>query len=314
MSETPFRLYLQKDKILVWNAEDIDKIRCQHRIVGTQVGCFPRCPYQSVLLGMPVQLAMEEAYLLISRGLAVLFKNTNLENPPSDAERLHVDEYSDHVYEQQVELAMAQRRAEITQYAENIVAGRTKKTTTGQHASKKGKRKRKKEGSSEASEEAPGSSTDCAEAQEPDVEAQKATIIADVMKKCVSTPSRDVTLTPVLLECPRTKVCDLVPAELNYPTSDAHRVRWRVFQDLWEKGHYMTVGSKFGGDFLIYSGDPLLFHAYAVVVCLEKDTSVAGRDLIMWGRLGNAVHKTIVLATVRDDRVHYLSLRWSGEL
>uniref|UniRef100_A0A1E1XBW7 tRNA-intron lyase n=1 Tax=Amblyomma aureolatum TaxID=187763 RepID=A0A1E1XBW7_9ACAR len=262
---------------------------------------------------MPVQLSMEEAHLLISRGLAVLVKNTNLEKPPSHAERERVDKYSDHVYQQQIELAMAQRRAEITQYAENIVAGRTKKST-GQHASKKSKRKRRKEGSAEASEEAPGSSTDHAEAEVPDVEAQKAAIIADVMKKCVSTPSRDVTLAPVLLECPRTKVGDLMPAELNYPTSEAQRVRCRVFQDLWEKGHYMTVGSKFGGDFLIYSGDPLVFHAYAVVVCLEKDTSVAGRDFIMWGRLGNAVHKTIVLATVRDDRVHYLSLRWSGEL
>uniref|UniRef100_A0A023GKG4 tRNA-intron lyase n=1 Tax=Amblyomma triste TaxID=251400 RepID=A0A023GKG4_AMBTT len=262
---------------------------------------------------MPVQLAMEEAHLLISRGLAVLVKNTNLEKPPTDAETLRVDKYLDQVYQQQVELAMAQRRAEITQYAENIVAGRTKKNA-GQNVPRKSKRKRKKEGSSEASEDAPGSSTDTAEAQVPDVEAQKAAIIADVMKKCVSTPSKDVALTPVLHECPRTKMRDLVPAELNYPTSEADKVRCRVFEDLWDKGHYMTVGCKFGGDFLVYSGDPLLFHAYAVVVCLEKDTRVGGHDLIMWGRLGNAVHKTIVLATVREDGVHYLSLRWNGEL
>ncbi|KAH9373984.1 hypothetical protein HPB48_003978 [Haemaphysalis longicornis] len=63
------------------------------------------------------------------------------------------------------------------------------------------------------------------------------------------------------------------------------------------------------------SGDPLLFHAYGVVVCLGKDTSISGRDLIMWGRLGNSVHKTIILAMLQEDnQVHYLSLRWSGEL
>ncbi|KAL3209411.1 hypothetical protein MRX96_052377 [Rhipicephalus microplus] len=61
-------------------------------------------------------------------------------------------------------------------------------------------------------------------------------------------------------------------------------------------------------------GDPLLFHAFGVVVCLGRDHKVAGRDIVMWGRLGNAVHKTIILATLRDDQVHYISLRWSGEL
>lgn len=27
-----------------------------------------------------------------------------------------------------------------------------------------------------------------------------------------------------------------------------------VYQDLWEKGHYVTTGEKFGGDFLVYLG------------------------------------------------------------
>lgn len=308
MSDSPINLYLQKGKVLVWNAEDVDKIRCRHRITGTQVGCFPRCSYQNVFLGLPVQLALEEAHLLISKGLAVLVKNTRLSKSPTDDERAHVDKYAETVYQHQVQLIMAQRRAEIEQYAENIVAGRM---------SRKTRRKGRRASSAEKSEGEDGVSSTEQEQQmqAQDVEAQKEAIIADVMKKRVSIPSQDITLTPVLYECPRTKTSDLVPAELDFPTTEAHTVRCRVYQDLWEKGHYMTVGSKFGGDFLVYSGDPLLFHAYAVVVCLGKDTSIAGRDLIMWGRLGNSVHKTIILAVLREDnKVHYLSLRWSGEL
>ncbi|XP_037569983.1 tRNA-splicing endonuclease subunit Sen34-like [Dermacentor silvarum] len=314
MSGAPIKLYLQKERVLVWNAEDVSKIRGQHRIVGTQVGCFPRCPYQNVLLGLPVQFTMEEAHLLISKGFCVLVKNARLSQPPSDEERAHVDKCADDVYQQQVEVIMEQRKAEIKQYAENIVAGHVKKTA-GQLVSKRVRKKLKKSGVSASAEgEDPGSSAEPVEIQAADFEAQKEAIIADVMKKRVSTPSQDITLAPVLYECLRTKTSDFVPAELNYPRSDAHKIRCRVFEDLWEKGHYMTVGSKFGGDFLVYSGDPLVFHAFGVVVCLGKDTKVAGRDMIMWGRLGNAVHKTIILATLRDDRVHYLSLRWSGEL
>ncbi|KAL1476506.1 hypothetical protein MTO96_018493 [Rhipicephalus appendiculatus] len=311
MSSAPVKLYLQKDRILVWNAEDVNKIRCQHRIVGTQVGCFPRCPYQNAVLGLPVQFAMEEARLLISKGFCVLVENTKLSQPPTDDERAHVDKCADDVYQEQAEAIMAQRKAEIEQQAEKIVAGLVRKSR-GQHVSKKARKKLKKSGSTELREG--NSSTELSEVQAAEIEAQREAVIADVMKSRVSTPSRDITLAPVLYECLRTKASDLVPAELNYPRTDAHKVRCRVFEDLWEKGHYMTVGSKFGGDFLVYSGDPLLFHAFGVVVCLGRERKVAGRDIVMWGRLGNAVHKTIILATLRDDQVHYISLRWSGEL
>ncbi|KAH7970121.1 hypothetical protein HPB52_024168 [Rhipicephalus sanguineus] len=152
---------------------------------------------------------------------------------------------------------MAQRKAEIEQQAEKIVAGLVRKSR-GQHVSKKARKKLKKSGSAESSEGNAGSSTEHNEIQAAEIEAQREAVIADVMKSRVSTPSRDITLAPVLYECLRTKASDLVPAELNYPRTDAHKVRCRVFEDLWEKGHYMTVGSKFGGDFLVYSGELFL--------------------------------------------------------
>ncbi|KAH6936211.1 hypothetical protein HPB50_014991 [Hyalomma asiaticum] len=158
---------------------------------------------------------------------------------------------------------MAQRKAEIEQQAENIVAGLVRKSR-GQRVSKKSRKKLRKSSSVERSEDAAGSSAEPDTTQEADLEVQKEAIIADVMKSRVSTPSRDITLSPVLYECLRTKVSDLVPVELNYPRTDAHKVRCRVFEDLWDKGHYMTVGSKFGGDFLVYSGE-LFLRALAII-------------------------------------------------
>ncbi|KAG0427609.1 hypothetical protein HPB47_025334 [Ixodes persulcatus] len=63
-----------------------------------------------------------------------------------------------------------------------------------------------------------------------------------------------------------------------------------------------------------FADDPLLYHAFAIVVCLEKGTSFDGHDLVLWGRLGNSVHKTVVLASLVEDQVQYLSLCWSGDL
>lgn len=40
----------------------------------------------------------------------------------------------------------------------------------------------------------------------------------------------------------------------SYPTSLFERAKCGVFQDLWESGHFMGGGIKFGGDFLVYPG------------------------------------------------------------
>lgn len=39
-----------------------------------------------------------------------------------------------------------------------------------------------------------------------------------------------------------------------YPSTLYERAKCEVFRDLWEKGHFMGGGIKFGGDFLVYPG------------------------------------------------------------
>ncbi|XP_042142379.1 tRNA-splicing endonuclease subunit Sen34 isoform X2 [Ixodes scapularis] len=297
MSEDPVKLYLQKDHVFVWNADDVERIRKEYRISGVQVGCLPRCPYQSVFLGMPVQLSMDETHLLVTKGKAVLVKNTRLTKAPTDQDRARLEKHAQEIHEQQAELVMSQRREEIVQYAEKITAGRLLKAS-GQHVSKRMRRKMRK-GSSQPN--AASASTPGEETLPVDVQAQKEAVIAEEMSR-VKPPSREFTCYPVFTECPRTKTTDLEPVALDYPKTDAERLRCLVFADLWEKGHHLTCGAKFGGDFLLYSDDPLLYHAFAIVVCLEKGTSFDGHDLVLWGRLGNSVHKTVVLASLVEDQ------------
>jgi len=40
-----------------------------------------------------------------------------------------------------------------------------------------------------------------------------------------------------------------------WPESDEDKARYKVFKDIWEKGYYITSGSKFGSDYLVYPGN-----------------------------------------------------------
>ncbi|KAL2096057.1 hypothetical protein ACEWY4_008205 [Coilia grayii] len=126
---------------------------------------------------------------------------------------------------------------------------------------------------------------------------------------------------------------------------DEHsQTRFLVYRDLRKKGFYLTSAGKFGGDFLVYPGDPLRFHAHFIALCVAMDTDTPLCDIMALARLGSNVKKTVVLCSPRatqeqskekeereeeektedrdkdnaaaddddDDEVVYTSLQWSG--
>lgn len=112
---------------------------------------------------------------------------------------------------------------------------------------------------------------------------------------------------------PNIKTKDLVTQEWNYPETEIEILRYRVFLDLWEKGFYITPGSKFGGEFLAYPGDPIKFHSFYVVLVVPRTKKIGMLELISIGRLAATVKKTAVLGTVSDEgKVVYSSIKWSG--
>ncbi len=60
-----------------------------------------------------------------------------------------------------------------------------------------------------------------------------------------------------------------------YPSTPFERAKCAVYRDLWEKGHYMGGGIRFGADFLVYPGTlssflflPFRFSDRKLTVCL----------------------------------------------
>ncbi len=84
-----------------------------------------------------------------------------------------------------------------------------------------------------------------------------------------------------------------------------------MFRDLWREGQYVTSGAKYGGDFLVYSGDPCLVHSDYIAVVLPWKQTI--NNLVSWGHLGSKVRKNVLLCSVSpdSDSVTYFSLQWS---
>ncbi|KAF7724009.1 tRNA-splicing endonuclease subunit Sen34 [Apophysomyces ossiformis] len=102
--------------------------------------------------------------------------------------------------------------------------------------------------------------------------------------------------------------------EWTYPDSKHEKAKSRVFEYLWRQGLYITNGSKFGGDYLAYPGDPMKFHSHYVVGVHDSHQTLTPLDIIGMGRLATNVKKTYVIAATvnTEEAIETFSVRWAG--
>nr|CAD7609927.1 unnamed protein product [Timema genevievae] len=107
---------------------------------------------------------------------------------------------------------------------------------------------------------------------------------------------------------------DACTVRWNFPETPGEKLRYNTFKTLWEQGHFITPGQKFGGDFLVYPGDPVKFHAQFLIICVERTSALPMSEIVAFGRLGSSVRKTVVIASTSSDQksVIFQSINWSG--
>ncbi|KAI8839785.1 hypothetical protein BJ741DRAFT_662682 [Chytriomyces cf. hyalinus JEL632] len=90
--------------------------------------------------------------------------------------------------------------------------------------------------------------------------------------------------------------------------------KFKVFENLWERGYFLTSAVKFGGDFLLYPGDPLLHHASHVVVVVPMESKLTPFDIISYARMGRNAKKRILLMQYQPETrtVSEMDLNWTG--
>lgn len=275
-------LYYDKGSAFVWNADDWYELRTKHRICGALVGALPSHPRQNAFLGLPMLLMPEEAALLLEENICELYELLDLKKDLTEEQKQEYDAYQKRLLEEQkVEL----KKRRIEQFKEKIdviIAGKRKKMKV------KGM-------------------------DDTEIILDKETLIQEEMNRDIPLlPSNELVYIPLehQWESEKKKMCisDLKPSVLE----GEGRVRFGVYKDLWRKGHHITAGYKFGADFLVYPGDPFIYHAMYMVRCvLTESTIMRPSDIVAFGRLSVTVSKLAVLACHdEDENTSYQTLQW----
>ncbi|CAD6922906.1 unnamed protein product, partial [Tilletia controversa] len=88
-----------------------------------------------------------------------------------------------------------------------------------------------------------------------------------------------------------------------FPETPSEKARCAVFDDLHARGYFLGTGLRFGGEFVVYPGDPLRYHSHfsTSVLTSSNQGGMSGLDFVASGRLGTAVKKAHLICAVDTD-------------
>ncbi|XP_072102250.1 tRNA-splicing endonuclease subunit Sen34 [Mobula birostris] len=302
-------IHVREGRALVWDAEGASRLPRPPALWGRPVGSLARQPRQNTQLGLPLSLLPEEARLLAEEGLALLVRAPGVEQAGvrGGGEKEEEEEKLRRSHTEQRRLALCQRRKELEALDQHIRKGRQLKN-----------RRRPQGDLQEPCEGEEGTEKGVKEAEEGEPPATPGPLkeLAE-LEETFNFPLESC-LVQLHTACPHPRSLQpldwrLPSPDWPYPGLESHQLRYAVFRDLRARGYYLTAGGKFGGDFLVYPGDPLRFHAHYIALCVPYGQQLPLQETVTAGRLGSNVKKTVLLCSVAEGgQVVYTSLRWSG--
>ncbi|KAH9842394.1 tRNA-intron endonuclease catalytic domain-like protein [Rhodofomes roseus] len=311
-------LRVSNNKAYVWDIDDIAALRAEHHICGVLTGTLPHLSQQNVFLGPPLLLIPEEVVLLVDKHLAVLVDDPTAHRTPSadalkawDAERAATAN-------QQLVLAEAKETSEKAAKLSMSEEALRKRQEREEKRAAAARAKALAEGEDVAAPEASGSGSiaipTAPVAQRPSTPTPSAQTASAFT---VTLPGSSSDLSWYDSQgCTYETVADAQAAGIwTYPADLHERAKCRVFRDLWEKGNFMGGGVRFGGDFLVYPGDPMRYHSHFVATVVSSPLStIKPMEIVAHGRLGTATKKAHLFCGWDDEKqeVSYFSIEWAG--
>lgn len=274
---------------------DYIRLRSKHRIVGHLVGCTAACPRNTTVHGLPAVLSAFELRLLLDLQLVEVCRTADASRPPDAALTVRYAAFRQRSLVEQQEHQRTCKLNESRKVIDRILAGKRQKLRAS--------------GASEA---------ECAR------------LTAEQVLEDIGKGSAAFNAENALVQMPTTSALGHTANEPPTPSSTApatdaqeeaiaqaaaaprQSLHMCVYRDLWQRGKYVTNGDSFGGDFLVYPGDPMLYHASHIVNCLQAPLECA--ELVAFGRMSVLVNKLCVLAyrSAADAEVEYQTLEWEG--
>jgi len=348
---TRIPIHVSNHTALVWNVDYVATLRSEHRICGVLSGTLPHLSQQNVFLGLPLVLMPEELVLLVEKQLAIIVHDPAAHHTPTPAQLQTWDTSRQQDITHQVE-RLTQRRGEGGREIPVMKGPPAQDEAAAAIQQKRAEReaRRRQLAAAAAATEAADADTSVARAvgegddhvherdapATPAQEPAPSTTAAGNAVYTVSVPTTSDTFSWYKYghehehehgNDDRGAHPDVAPHTYDtlgaareagvwsYPASAEDRARCEVFRDLWEKGYYMGGGSKFGGDWLIYPGDPLRYHSHFVAsVQTSPFAPLRPMEVVAHGRLGTATKKAHLLCGWDPDsrEVTYMSIEWAG--
>jgi len=111
-----------------------------------------------------------------------------------------------------------------------------------------------------------------------------------------------------------------------FPATPRDRALVQTFTTLNSLNLRMGLGPRFGGEYLIYPGDYLRYHAHFKSQVLVRDQCIRPGEIVAWGRLGTGTKKagliccwddgvregTALEEEEREGEVDFYSLEWAN--
>ena len=271
---------------LIWTAEEYRIVRQRHRIVGALLGSLPGYRQQDATRGLPVLLSAEEMHVLVTNDWARVIrrrkKQRKEEEEEEDEEETTLTTRKDETTMRQMERDQAKMRALKASKRSRWGGAKKKQKATTTTTTKKKKR-----------DEEEGHDDEKSDAIIVDWEQVLGKSSAVVLPLTSETDAR--------LDEDVPEKDDAGERGVLSQMSKIDRYKCAVFKDLHEKGFTMTSAAKFGGDYLAYPGDPMLFHAYFTVRVLERGEKMTPLSCSSVTRMAHAARKNVVFAFCGEE-------------
>ncbi|KAK4053769.1 tRNA-splicing endonuclease subunit [Microbotryomycetes sp. JL201] len=322
MSSTePVRLLVANQRAYVWDVQGVSVKRSASPMLSPSLCTLPQLGQQNVFLGLPLLLLPEEVVTLVRNNLAVLIDDVAAHRRATPEQARTYALQRDKAIETQIRLAQQAEQEKQAKMADVIARNREEK-------------RRKQALEREAQVKAAQNESRAATQQDEEnldlfvsgkLDGKDTTGPPPALSgKALAEHPHTIVIQPSSIDLPwydpeSAKYTTLEAARQagiwHYPETPLQQTRCDVFQDLWRKGYFMGGGLRFGGDFLVYPGDPLRYHSHFTLTVLTAPRStVMPLDLVAYGRLATAVKKAHLLASWDDEaqQAQYFSLEWAA--
>ncbi|KAK3323551.1 hypothetical protein B0T19DRAFT_208113 [Cercophora scortea] len=287
-------------RYLVFDIDDVVHIRRHHSICAVFTGTMPQNPTQNVFLGLPIELYAQEAKILVDKKAGYI-----------------VDDAADHLT--QLKTMDESSRKEYIQSLKvqrknaQLVFEEAKALSQARHQDKRKATSGSKK-ARETNNPAPPATVEQEDTlfdTQPVKPAPAAAAVAAVKDTMPAlTPTTSSTL--------------IVPQTSSTPVEVPSSFPLQAY--LNSRGYFITPGLRFGGDFSVYPGDPLRYHAHYLATSYEWEKKIPLLDLLTSGRLGTAVKKSFLLGgqqpqdqvaesekvAAGGDDVRVFCIEWAG--